>query len=275
MSSKTLYTFAGSVWAAAAELAVAELGYKEGDITVKGVNLLAGENFAVSFLKLNPNGTLPTLESNGEVYTTTKDVISNLVRDAPVKVKTGTSIIDTIHEDQYDPNFALFVSRNEEELAAKAGGLAGVFLSGRQAALEKHSKGSDAEAHKAFYDNKLATNGGLLALVKGQVPAEHKDGFFAKSQAHADSLKSAIFELLPSVLPDSGFLGGEIPGEDDYHVGAWLARIAVTAGAKSSGDALTAFEAAYGTPVPEKVAAYWNAWTARPSWQQVYAGGLH
>ncbi|KAJ7630661.1 hypothetical protein FB45DRAFT_1027861 [Roridomyces roridus] len=39
MSSKTLYTFTGSVWAAAAELAVAELGYKEDDISVKSVNL--------------------------------------------------------------------------------------------------------------------------------------------------------------------------------------------------------------------------------------------
>ena len=65
--------------------------------------------------------------------------------------------------------------RNEEELSAKASGLASVFLSGRksnqyshtcvpintpigQAALEKHSQGPDAEPYKEFFDTKLAMN---------------------------------------------------------------------------------------------------------------------
>jgi hypothetical protein len=116
---------------------------------------------------------------------------------------------------------------------------------------------------------------GLLAIFKGAAPAEHKAGFFAKSQAHFDSVKGAVFELLPTFLPGAGFIGGETPGEDDFHVIAWLTRIAETVGAKSGDGALAAFEAAYEKPVPAKVAAYWTAWIARPSWQKVYAGGLH
>ncbi|KAJ7102211.1 hypothetical protein B0H15DRAFT_318733 [Mycena belliarum] len=274
--SKILYIFAGSVWAAAAELAVAELGYKDGEnITIKVVNLVNGENFAPSFVKLNPNATLPTLEAGGKVYGSTAEVIAALAKDAPVKVKAGTSITETIHEEKYDPNFAMLLSRNEAELTAKGAGLAGTFIGNRQAALEKYSQSADAAPYKAFYETKLAQNGGMLAIVTGKAPEEHKAGFFAKSQAHFDSVKGAVLEVLPGFLPASGFIGGEVPGEDDFHVGAWLARIAATCGAKSADDAPAAFEKAYGAPVPASVAAYWGAWTARPSWKTVYASGLH
>ncbi|KAJ7275327.1 hypothetical protein B0H12DRAFT_1319100 [Mycena haematopus] len=272
--AKTLYIFGGSVWAAVAELAVAELGYQEGEVTFKSINLIEGENFAPSFLKLNPEGTLPTLESDGQVYRSSAEVTAVLVKDAPIKVKAGSGIIKTIHEEKYDPNFAMLLARNEAELAGKTG-RAGTFLSKRQAALEKFSTDPEAESYKAFYETRKGTNGGLLAIVTGKAPEEHKTGFFVRSQAHFDSIKGAVFEVLPGFLPDSGFIGGEVPGEDDFHVGAWLTRIATTTGGKSAADALAAMEKVYGAPVPAKVAAYWAAWTARPSWKKVYATGLH
>ncbi|KAJ7494853.1 hypothetical protein B0H11DRAFT_2003594 [Mycena galericulata] len=271
--TKTLYVYDGSVWVAVAKLAIAELGYKSGDIAFKSVNLFQGENYNPSFLKLNPNGTLPTLEADGEFYTSTKDVIARLIKDSTVKVAVGTSIIETVHEERFDPNFAMLLSRNDEELTRKTP-LAGALFSGRQAALEKYSKGPDAGPFKAFYETKLAENGAGLAVFTGKASAEHKAGFFAKSQAHFASIKSGVLEVLPGFLPESGFIGGAAPGEDDFHVGGWLARIARAAGGKSVDDALAAFERAYGEPVPAKVAAYWGAWAARPSWKSVYADGL-
>ncbi|KAJ7900079.1 hypothetical protein B0H14DRAFT_2429444 [Mycena olivaceomarginata] len=273
--TKTLYVFSYSVWAAAAELAVAELGYKEGDVTFKAINLVEGENFTPSFLAINPAGTLPTLEADGQVYTSTAEVIRALIKDAPVKVKDGSAIIETFHQDKYDPNFALTLTRNDAELTAKNAGLPGLFLSKRLEALEKLSVDPQAEAYKAFYEDKKTNIGGMLAIFQGKAPEESKARFFAQSQAHFDSVKSAWFEVLPGILPDSGFIGGELPGEDDFHVGAWLARVAATTGAKSAEDALAAVEVAYGAPVPGRVAAYWAAWTAKPSWKKVYAGGLH
>ncbi|KAJ7293293.1 hypothetical protein C8J57DRAFT_1490726 [Mycena rebaudengoi] len=264
--SKTLYVFDRSVWAAVPELAVIELGYTDADVTQKVVNLYKGENFAPSFLKLNPKGTLPTLEANGTVYTSTAEVVANLVKDTPVKVPHASSIVETIHEDKYDPSLALLLARNDAELSAKSTSFAGLLLSNRQAALEKFSKEADGAPYKAFYDQKIAENGGLLAIFKSAAPAEHKAGFLRQG---------AVFELLPTFLPGAGFIGGETPGEDDFHVIAWLTRIAETVGAKSGDGALAAFEAAYEKPVPAKVAAYWTAWIARPSWQKVYAGGLH
>ncbi|KAJ7071309.1 hypothetical protein C8F01DRAFT_1206869 [Mycena amicta] len=266
--TKTLYVFAGSVWAAAAELAAAELGYTEADLTVKSVNLVEGENFAPEFIQKarNPNATLPTLEADGKIYTTTAQVVAALVKDAPTKVKAGTAIIDKIHEDKYDPNFAMLLSRNEEELAIKSSG---------QAALDKYLQDPAAAPFKAFLEAKKAHNGGLLAIVNGTASAEHKAAFFAQSQAHFASVKTALYQVVPDFLPQSGFIGGDVPGEDDFHVGAWLTRIAATTGAKSADDGLDGLAKAYGAPVPEKVASYWVGWSARPSWKKVYANGLH
>ncbi|KAJ7511294.1 hypothetical protein B0H11DRAFT_2386990 [Mycena galericulata] len=274
--TKTLYAFGGSIWSAAAELAVAELGYQEGvDITTKIVNLFDGENFTSAFLKLNPEGTLPTLEADGKIYTNTTDVISALVKDAPVKIKPGSpSIIATIHEAKYDPNFAMFLARDEAELTAKSNAIHGVYLARRQPALEKYSQGPDAAQFKALYDTKLALNTSTLALFTGKAPAEAKAGYFSQSKEHFAAVKTALFEVFPGLLPERGFIGGENPGEEDYHLAAWITRIAATSGAISRTDALAAFNATYGAQVPAKVAAYWGAWSERASWKKVYAASL-
>jgi len=90
-----------------------------------------------------------------------------------------------------------------------------------------------------------------LAIVKGEAPEEHKTGFFTRSQEHFDSVKTAVLVVVPGFLPDSGFIGGNVPGEDDFHVGAWLTRIAATTGAKSADEAVAAMEKAYAERVRE------------------------
>ncbi|KAJ7659565.1 hypothetical protein DFH06DRAFT_1269111 [Mycena polygramma] len=271
--SKTLYTFGPSVWSAAAELALTELGYTEGDVAIQSVNLLEGENYSPWFLKLNPNGTIPTLEADSKVYTSTAEVIAALAKGAPTKVKSGSSFIETIHDAKYDPNFALLLARNDAELAAKSG-FAGPLKSQLQAALDKYSQEAGAEEFAAFYEAKKSQNS-RLAIFSGKASEEDKISYFSKSAAHFVSIKTAVFEVVHGALPESGFLGGAAPGEDDFHLGAWLARIASSIGAKGADDAAEAMSAAYGETIPAKVGAYWGAWTARTSWKKVYAGGLH
>jgi hypothetical protein len=53
---------------------------------------------------------LPTLESNGKFYTSTAEAVACLIKDAPLKVKTGSTIIETINEDKYDPNFTMLLA---------------------------------------------------------------------------------------------------------------------------------------------------------------------
>jgi hypothetical protein len=138
--------------------------------------------------------------------------------------------------------------------------------------LNKHSQSEAALEHKDFYTEKLSSNGGLLAIYSGQVPQEVKDGFFAKSQQHWNDIGRYITDILPASLPATGFFGGEVtPGEDDFHVAAWLARITSLSGATDA----AGIEKEIGKPVSERVRAYWKAWTERASFKKVYADGLH
>ncbi|KAJ6496831.1 hypothetical protein DFH09DRAFT_1376330 [Mycena vulgaris] len=224
----------------------------EGNVATKAVNLVQGENFAPSFLKLNPNGTVPTLE------------FVCLVKDAPRKVAAGTAIIVAIHDQQYDPNFAVFLARDDAELAAKSTGFPKTFIATRHPVLKKYAQSPEEAPYKAFYDEKIAFNTGILVLYKDTALPAEKAAFLAQSAAHFAALKRAA------------------PGEDDFHVGGWITRIAALCGVTSAEDALAAFERAFGEPVPERVGTYCGAWTERESWRKwtaswrwMYAAPLH
>ncbi|KAJ7351512.1 hypothetical protein DFH08DRAFT_694430, partial [Mycena albidolilacea] len=184
-------------------------------------------------------------------------------------------LLSCVRYEKYDPNFSMLVARDEQELAAKASGLQGMFRANRQAALERYIADPAASEYKDFYEPRIAANGGLLEIFTRKAPADVQAGYFVQSQAHFDAVRSALFEVYPELLLTSGFIGGEVPGEDDFHMIAWVMRIALIIGATSSADGLGAFERAYGAPVPVKMAAYWGAWAARESWKKVYAETLH
>lgn len=148
---------------------------------------------------------------------------------------------------------------------------ANYFVFSGQKALEHHSTTPDGNEHGDFYKAKIAGNGGLLAIYSGTAPDKATQQFYATSQQHWENLRKFILEELPGYLPESGFIGGERPGEDDFHLGAWLARIVATTGGKDA----SALEAELGQSVPPKVVAYWATWSVRDSWKKVYAQGLH
>ncbi|KAG2146560.1 uncharacterized protein EDB93DRAFT_1086050 [Suillus bovinus] len=278
MSNPILHTFGPSVWAAVPELALIELGYDQDDIEKKVVNLGEGENFAPAFLNINPQGTLPTLEAGGKAYTSTAEVTSYLVAHARnrVTVAPGTDFINIIHEEQYDPNFLILSARHDEELRSRASGFAMTFVQNRQNALAKHARTSQSAEHREFYDTKIAENGKILSIYQSKAPENVKNSFFESSRTHWDTVKAFILEELPEILPESGFLGGDEPGEDDFHLAAWLARVVFVAGGEdASKDGVRAIEKELGKPTPDEVVTYWTAWSGRKSWQEVYAKGLH
>ena len=148
------------------------------------------------------------------------------------------------------------------------------FLTG-QNALEKYSNTPEAASHKGFYDKKIPQNGHVLAIYKGEVPEDVKTGFFNISIKHWQNITKYILHELPGLLPDSGFLGGQVPGEDDFHLAGWLARVAFIAGGNPNKGGYTALEKETKAPIPAKVATYWDAWTERPGWKQTYPESLH
>ncbi|KAG8219959.1 hypothetical protein J3R82DRAFT_964 [Butyriboletus roseoflavus] len=267
MSKPVLFTYSHSVWASVPELAIRELGYAPDDIENRVINLRQGENFAPPFLNItkNPKGTLPTMAVAGQSYTSTEEVTSYLVKHAPKPVKPGTSFIAKIHE----------VQRSDNELEQKAATFAADFIRNRQDALGHYSSQPNAALYKAFYDSKLASNGYFLSIYQGTAPDFDKRAFFQQSTSHWNNLKQFISEELASLLPDTTFFGGGHPSEDDFHLAAWLARMAFVAGGGKEQDGVRALENGLGIELHPKISAYWGAWCSRKSWQEVYATGLH
>lgn len=144
-----------------------------------------------------------------------------------------------------------------------------------QNALAKYAATAGATPHKNFYESKAASNGQILAIYEGKVTDDVKLDFFKRSQTHAESVRSFILDTLPAYLPDKDYIGGARPGEDDFHIAAWLARIANISGAQGTPEGLEKLATEIGEPLSAKVVQYWNNWAQRDSWKQVYAAGLH
>lgn len=141
-----------------------------------------------------------------------------------------------------------------------------------QNSLEKYSKSPEGAAFKEFYEEKLKSNGHVLQIYKREVPSTE---WFAISTAHWNNIVSFLQNDVVAILPESGFIGGAEPGEDDFHLGAYLTRVAWVLGAEKSPEGYKAFSKELKTDVPPKIAAYWKAWYARPSWQKVYEQTMH
>ena len=135
--------------------------------------------------------------------------------------------------------------------------------------LKKYAATPEAQAHKAFYDGQITKISGLHALLNGHAPDEAKQRFFSKSSSLWDGIKVFIIETLPTAIGEGPFIGGVRPGVDDFHVGAWIARIAFVSGAQKSEEGLSALEKRFG-PLPENVKEYWKAWIGRDSWVKAY-----
>lgn len=169
--------------APAVSLPLARAAENHGLTTASHTHSGKGENFSPAYLRLNPAGTVPCLvvpyehtlddgvKTKFKALCNTKDVVQFLDTStnsssfaapslSPATIEgssTSKELIEHIHQDSIDPNTLLLVWRNEDERKAKAGGLPGGFLRGRQDALERYAKeaGDSDPKLKAFYDKKI------------------------------------------------------------------------------------------------------------------------
>ena len=144
-----------------------------------------------------------------------------------------------------------------------------------QKVIDEEKVSAPAE-YAAFYKQKDAGNSPHVKIYTKGAPDELTKPFFAGSQANWDAIGALIYTELPKHLPESGFVGGDAPGEADWHVAAWIGRIGAVLGAKPTPGAWESLsQLKGGEPVPKKVQNYWDAWSNRDSWKSVYASGLH
>lgn len=142
-----------------------------------------------------------------------------------------------------------------------------------KAKLQKLIAASPTE-FKDLYEKKKPQIDFLGAVYAPDAPDAVKTLFFEKSNQLWTDIANFLQMTLPSYLPEEGFLGGEKPGEDDFHLAAWLSRIVWVSGgdqAEPEGIEVLAKIHPKLTNVHGKIVNYWETSVSRPSWQKVFA----
>lgn len=223
----TLYTFSGSVWASSPRLTLIEKGYSCTDLDVKTVDLIRGENFSPSYLRINSKGTVPTLvvplleTTSAEVDTKfraindTKAILEFLDRSrcsntvvgangapapilAPATIQgkeDSDDIINIVHQESVDPNFLLLGLRSLAELAGKRQALPGVFVKNRYQALQEQLKAISQESGTAFDASANPKSNALKENLK-QWYTDKLQSQSLLTKAYVDADNEAVEELI-------------------------------------------------------------------------------
>jgi len=284
-SKPQLYEFVGSCWANVPKLALSEAGYNKDDVEFIAINLVElrfqGKNFEPEYLKINPNGTVPTYISNGKTYTDSTTAVSAILREAPhpprVSAHTSTSIIDEIHGEAHDPNASLLISISDEDRQNKINGVPKAFLSGRQKALDKLVENPPAE-FKDFLTKKQAFNKSLLDFLTGEPDEATKNEIYSKGKELWKSSGIVIRGVITQALQktEGPYAGGKEPSEVDFHIITWLSRVISNTGVEPGSPASKAIPVLQkwtgGHEIDPVVGKYWDAWIARDSFKD---NGIH
>lgn len=126
----------------------------------------------------------------------------------------STWAIELVHGPSApDPNALLLSFRTDEERQVKLNNVPGAFLKGRQAALLRYQKESEADGTPdasgrlaSFYENKIKENGGLLAMYEGKADAE---GWMTASKQMWSDLSKTV-KVLEEKLHASYLVGDQI-----------------------------------------------------------------
>lgn len=337
-----LYYYPQSVWSSAALLALEEKGYGEDEVDLKVVDLVKGENYAPSFLRLNPKATVPTLvvplqrtlsqdvESRYKALTETKAVVAFLDKSrsvlsrthttssapapalAPATISfsdTSTEIIDgTLHSDESSPNTLAYLNaRDLDSLRALAENFLPLF-SGKHSALIGYLSDAECEAihvsdkTKKFWQDKKTETEIILDVYSNAEKnddeldpedREKREAYLARATAAWEVLKNTLKGLNEELI--GPYTLGDQLSIADIHLTAWLVRLVKLSGGSSSDDGNSAIakleshiggsfalpkdfqvaQALRADTEQSKLAAFWDAMRARPSWKKVYADGLH
>ncbi|KAF7347854.1 Glutathione S-transferase [Mycena venus] len=199
-----LYYSPDSAWSSSVLLALEEKGYADDEVDLKIVDLSKGENFSVSFLRLNPKATVPTLvvpfrdsvsddaETRYKALTDIKAIINLLEQSRSPFSKTRTTstapapslapatiafsaassaLLDVLHPEEVSPDTLMFINaRDSASLKTLAKNIVPIVVGKREALAECMS---DAEAGKVqasekvkkFWQDKQNETEQLLAVL--------------------------------------------------------------------------------------------------------------
>jgi glutathione S-transferase len=244
-------------------------------------HIVGAGNFHVEYLKINPNGTLPSLTapSLDKPLIQSADILKYLdssrpnsgVELTPKDSKTQEivqQLIDLVHSDAVGTNLILLMARDREEFEAKQSSMWKDFVGTRQKVLEENR--TKFPEHE-FYTGKSVENGSVNALYTSKVSPDHEP-FFAHTHEGYRAFAKGVEELDSLlVLP---YAAGEEVTLADLNIVPWLAHAMWGAGATEVSDFGPLEELVQktvpGFKVGGKIRQWWSTFGERESFKQVY-----
>jgi glutathione S-transferase len=241
---------------------------------------VTAKNFEPDYLKINPNGTIPSLTapSLAKPLVDSVEILEYLDRSRPDTTPltpTDSSskarvkqLIDLVHSAQADTNLILLQARSYGELEGKKKSMWMTFLSNRQATLEKYR--AEDPAHP-FYERRAAENGALLQLYTSEPTAEHTK-FFERTHAQYRDFAAGLDHL--NTLLALPYAAGESVTAADLHIVPWLAHAMWGAGGHEIDD-FAPLEKLIQVSVPEfhigvRIREWWDTISHRESFKECY-----
>ncbi|KAH7925182.1 hypothetical protein BV22DRAFT_1195345 [Leucogyrophana mollusca] len=263
-----LYHSPDSVWSATALLALHEKGYGDDEVGLRIVDLTKGEEYAPSFLRLNPKATVPTLivplkgslvpdiESRYKAITDIKSLVEFLDKSRSATSRTHTTsaapapslspatiafattsakIIDEIHSSDVSPETLQHLNaRDPASLQILAKSLAPT-LKARQEALTGYlsdSEGEDAqisEKTRTFWKDKKTATETLLAVFTSAESSGDVDEYFAQAKKTWEAIMPRLLLQVNKDIIGPYVLGDQV-SVADLHLSAWLTHVVKLSG---------------------------------------------
>lgn len=239
---------------------------------------MGGGNFHPDYVKINSNGTIPSLTSpslSAPLIESTDILVylndsrssgSNLAPKDDTTAQTMKQLLDLVHSADVSTNIILLDARDPEEISAKQNSPFKTFLGARQDVLEENCK---AFPDSEFYKGRRDMNG---SVYKHYLSSDNHPEFFQSSHddyrgfaAGMDKLETLL------VLP---YAAGPEVTYADLHIVPWLSHALWGAGGENLED-FDKLERLIQKTVPEfkigpKTKQWWRNMMQRDSFKKVY-----
>ncbi|KAG7450542.1 uncharacterized protein BT62DRAFT_927819 [Guyanagaster necrorhizus] len=230
-----------------------------------------------------------------QTHTTSQAPAPSLTPATIAFTETSAEMIELIHTEEANPdNLRYMNARDVDSLRSLARELLPV-LHARRDVLSKHISDANSgtiqvsEKVTAFWKEKQAAIEVLVGLYKNADISESalEPGEKTKRAEYFEMAKSARASLGRTLLRlEKDVIGPFALGDQlsiaDMHLSSWLARIVKLAGGAATDDGIAVvgrLQHYVGTDFKlgekSRLSEYWEAMKGRPSWNKVYAEGLH
>ncbi|VDB84946.1 unnamed protein product [Peniophora sp. CBMAI 1063] len=275
-----LYIAKQHPWSIAAQVCLIEKGYGADEVDLRLVDLGKGENYAPTFLRLNSQGTVPTLivpfentlspapgtEARFKAVTDIESIVLTLDRARSAASRTHTTssapapalapatidsnsrartIITLLHSAPASPELLFLMNARDASVLSTYSQTLRPFLSGRIEALSSFASSQESANVKVSAKTRAFWEEKKVAAQKllNGVESEGKDReeYFENSKAAWEVGLGAVLNKLSAEIVGPFTLGDQF-STADVHLSAWLAYVVYLAGGSPSETGAVAIE---------------------------------